>query len=50
MHIHIDIYKKLINRYTDVYTRYIYIYIIYNETQKSIKANDYQLAENDIYE
>ena len=29
---------------------YIYIYIIYNETQKSIKANDYQLAENDIYE
>ena len=29
MHIHIDIYKKLINRYTDVYTRYIYIYIYY---------------------
>ena len=56
MHIHTDIYTKLMNRYTDIYTKYIYIYIyiylciIYNETQKSIKANDYQLAENDIYE
>ena len=30
---------------------YIYIYIyIYNETQYSIKHNDYQFAENDICE
>ena len=36
MHIHIDIFTKLINRYTDIHTIYIYIYIyiciIYNET------------------
>ena len=38
MHIHIDIYTKLINRYTDVYTRYIYIYIYILYIMKHKKA------------